>query len=67
VPRASVSFLHLDDHFHPDAGAERQLGHAQRRAGVAAGLAEDVADELRRAVDDEVLAGEAGRTSLRTR
>ena len=52
---------YLDDRLDLDRDVEGQLGRADRRAGVAAGLAPDVEDQLREAVDHGGRLVEAGR------
>src|SRR5688500_16693123 len=49
---ASLSLLDGDDGIDLDRGAERQRRHADRGAGVAAGLAEHLLHQLRGAVGD---------------
>ena len=51
--------LHRDDRIDLDRGAERQHRHADRAAGVAAGLAEHLLHQLGGAVGDLGLIGEA--------
>src|SRR5690606_34193708 len=48
----------LDDHLHFDRDVQRQGGDPDRAAGVHAGLAEHLADQLAGAVDHLRLAGE---------
>jgi len=65
APGASVSGRsgtgHLGDQLYLHARSERNLRHAERAPRVRAVLAEDVREQLRRAVGDEVLLGEVGR------
>ena len=62
VPRAAARVgsdsADLDDHLDLDRGVERQHRDADRGAGVPAGVAEDLADQLGGAVGDPRLPGE---------
>src|SRR5690349_2261391 len=51
---------HLQDRLDFDARAQWKLGHSNGGARVPALVAEDVYEQLRRAVNDKVLAGEVG-------
>ena len=54
LAHASISTTRVD----LDGSVEGQGGHADGGAGMLAGLAEDLGDQVRGAVDDEVLFGE---------
>src|SRR3954454_1204315 len=57
--RRPLLHVHFDDDFDLDGGAQRQLGDADRAAGVLARFAEDLAEQLGGPVDHAGLAGEA--------
>ena len=59
IAPADITAFH--DELDLDRGAQRQLGHPDGRAGVPARVAEHRAQQLRRAVHDTGLPGEAGR------
>src|SRR5438309_1783549 len=48
-------FLELHDCLYLDTGPQRERRHADGTAGVPAGVAEHIDEQLRRAVDDQVL------------
>jgi len=47
--------VHFDDHLDLDAGAQRNLRHAEGRARMAAGLAEHFPEQVRAAIGDQVM------------
>src|SRR5664280_2421189 len=51
----------FDDELDLDAGAERKLGDAEGAARMRALFGEDLAEQLRAAVGDEMVLGEVGR------
>src|SRR5574341_794650 len=51
--RSRLRELHLDDDLDLDRDGARQLSHAYRRARMAAGVAEDLDEQVGEAVDHE--------------